>query len=98
MRADLHTHSTASDGNLAPADLVHQASVRGLSVLGLTDHDTTIGLAEAEAAGERLGVRIVRGIELSTDVEDGEIHILGYGIDPESYDLQQTISQLREAS
>lgn len=97
-RADLHTHSTASDGNLAPADLVRQASERGLSILALTDHDTTLGLADACRAGELRGVYVIRGIELSTDVPSGEIHILGYGIDPAHDELQSTIARLRDAS
>lgn len=97
-RADLHTHSTASDGVLAPADLVRQASERGLSTLALTDHDTTLGLPEALAAGARHGVRVIRGIELSTDVAAGEVHILGYGIDPANAAFQATIERLRQAN
>lgn len=98
MHADLHTHSTASDGSLAPAELVRQASERGLSILALTDHDTTLGLKTALDAGRRHGVRVVRSIELSTDVEVGEIHVLGYGIDPTNAELQSTIARLRESS
>lgn len=97
LRADFHTHSTASDGSLAPADLVRQASRRGLSILALTDHDTTLGLAAATAAASESGIRLVPGIELSTDVEPGEIHILGYGIDPDDATLQQTLATLRRA-
>ncbi|MEX1158596.1 MAG: PHP domain-containing protein [Thermomicrobiales bacterium] len=96
-RADLHTHSTASDGTLAPADLVSQALRRGLSILALTDHDTTAGLAEAIDAGESLGVRVIPGIELSTDITAGEIHILGYGINPESSALQVALASYRRA-
>jgi 3',5'-nucleoside bisphosphate phosphatase len=96
-RADLHTHSTASDGTLAPADLVRQAHRRGLTVLGLTDHDTTSGLAEAIATGASLGVRVIPGIELSTDVTAGEVHMLGYGIDPESGALQLALASYRQA-
>ncbi len=97
LRADFHTHSTASDGSLAPADLVRQASRRGLSILALTDHDTTLGLAAATAAASESGIRLIPGIELSTDVEPGEIHILGYGIDPDDATLQQTLATLRRA-
>jgi predicted metal-dependent phosphoesterase TrpH len=97
LRADLHTHSTASDGSTAPADLIRQAFERGLSILALTDHDTTLGIPEAVEAGERLGVRVIPGIELSTDVERGEIHLLGYAIDPTSADLQETLARLRDA-
>ncbi|MDQ3548097.1 MAG: PHP domain-containing protein [Chloroflexota bacterium] len=96
-RADLHTHSTASDGTLAPADLVRQASRRGLTILALTDHDTTGGLAEAIATGEELGIRVIPGIELSTDVSAGEVHMLGYGIDPGSESLQSALARYRQA-
>lgn len=97
IRADFHTHSTASDGTFAPADLLRQASRRGLSILALTDHDTTLGLAPAAAAARELGIRLIPGIELSTDVEPGEIHILGYGIHPDERTLQDTLTTLRRA-
>lgn len=97
IRADFHTHSTASDGSLAPADLPRQALRRGLSILALTDHDTTIGLAPAAAAADEIGIRLIPGIELSTDVEPGEIHILGYGIDAHDETLQRTLATLRQA-
>lgn len=96
-RADLHTHSTASDGTLAPAVLVRQASRRGLTILALTDHDTTSGLAEAIATGAALGMRVIPGIELSTAVSAGEVHILGYGIDPQNQTLQQALTRYRQA-
>ena len=83
MRADLHTHSTASDGQYTPAELVRLAKERGLELLALTDHDTTDGLAGAVQAGEALGLRVIRGIELSAK-EYPTFHILGYGIDPEA--------------
>lgn len=97
IRADFHTHSTASDGSLAPADLLRQASRRGLSILGLTDHDTTDGLAEATRAAVDYDIRLIPGIELSTDVEPGEVHILGYGIDPDDATLQETLARLRRS-
>jgi predicted metal-dependent phosphoesterase TrpH len=74
---DLHSHSTASDGAFAPADVVREAHRLGLAALALTDHDTTEGLAEAVAEGRRLGVRVVPGVELSAVEEDHETHILG---------------------
>ena len=79
---DLHTHSTASDGVLAPAQLVTLAVARGLRVLGLTDHDTVAGLAEAATAAEAAGLQLVPGVELSTHVTAGEVHMLGYFFDP----------------
>jgi predicted metal-dependent phosphoesterase TrpH len=96
-RADLHTHSTASDGTLAPADLVRQAHRRGLSVIALTDHDSTAGLPEAMATGAELGVRVIPGIELSTNISEGEVHILGYGIDPDDATLQAALARYRQA-
>jgi predicted metal-dependent phosphoesterase TrpH len=80
-RLDLHTHSIASDGRLTPTELVRHAREVGVDGLGLTDHDTTTGLDEAEAAGLEFGVEIVPGVELSSTVGSNEAHILGYFID-----------------
>ncbi len=81
MIADLHTHSAASDGQYAPAELVRLARERGIEVLALTDHDTLDGLEEALRAGEALGVRVLPGIELGA-AEYDHLHILGYGFAP----------------
>lgn len=79
---DLHTHSTASDGVLPPHDVVEAAHAAGLVAMALTDHDTVSGLVEARAAGERLGVRVVAGAELSAHLGGGEeIHLLALHID-----------------
>ncbi|MGI8484931.1 MAG: PHP domain-containing protein [Thermomicrobiales bacterium] len=78
---DLHTHTTASDGLLAPADLVSLACQRGLSVLGITDHDTIDGLPEALATAHDAGLTVVPGVELSTSIGSHEVHILGYFVD-----------------
>ncbi|MEP7001942.1 MAG: PHP domain-containing protein, partial [bacterium] len=74
---DLHMHSTASDGSRTPADVVRAALAAGLIAIALTDHDTVGGLAEAQAAGAELGVRIVNGVELSAVEGDAETHLLG---------------------
>ncbi|HET7456836.1 MAG TPA: PHP domain-containing protein [Gemmatimonadaceae bacterium] len=74
---DLHTHSTASDGAFAPADVVAHASKAGLASIALTDHDSVSGVEEARAAGERLGVEVIAGIELSAVDGSREIHLLG---------------------
>ena len=86
LYADLHMHTTASDGSMPPAELVNYARSAGLSVISVTDHDTVSGLSEA--LGARDGITVIPGIELSS-VYDGEggpfrLHILGYGIDPEA--------------
>jgi predicted metal-dependent phosphoesterase TrpH len=78
---DLHGHSTASDGHLAPTAVVEAARVAGLTAMALTDHDTVGGVAEAQAAGERLGVRVVAGAELSAHLGGEEIHLLALHID-----------------
>ena len=73
---DLHTHSTASDGTLAPEGVIEAAQRCGLTALALTDHDTIDGVPAARVAGERLGVRVIAGVELSAFHEDNEIHLL----------------------
>ncbi len=83
---DLHTHSTASDGQYAPARLVEMAKEKGIEVLAVTDHDTINGVDEAAAAGVRLGVRVLRGVELSAD-DYLDLHILGYNISPKSIQI-----------
>jgi 3',5'-nucleoside bisphosphate phosphatase len=84
-RFDLQSHSTHSDGALAPAEVVARAAKAGVELLGLSDHDTVSGVSEALAAGERHGVRVVPAVEISA-VDEGaatarELHILGYRID-----------------
>lgn len=76
---DLHTHSTASDGNHSPSELMRSASLLGMTHIALTDHDTLAGLPEAETAARNLRVNLIRGIELEIQWEPGEFHILGLG-------------------
>src|SRR5437660_617637 len=79
---DLHAHTTASDGDHSPTQLVQHAQEVGLTALAVTDHDTTAGVAEALEAGRRFGVEIIPGIELSAEIDFGQCHILGLLIDP----------------
>lgn len=80
---DLHSHTTASDGSLTPAALVLRAAQMRVGVLAITDHDTTAGLAEAATTieQEKLALRLISGVEISTLWENHEIHIVGLGID-----------------
>ncbi len=78
---DLHTHSTASDGALTPTALVERAASRGIKVMALTDHDCVLGVSEAQAAGEKLGVQVVAGSELSITWNNMQIHIAGLFLD-----------------
>jgi predicted metal-dependent phosphoesterase TrpH len=80
-RVDLHTHTRASDGLLTPAELVDAASRRGLSVLGIADHDTVGGLTEASVRAAERGITLVPAVELSTTGTGAELHILGYFVD-----------------
>ncbi|MGI9860322.1 PHP domain-containing protein [Moorella naiadis] len=97
MAADLHAHTTASDGHLSPARVVHLAGEKGLAALGITDHDTVAGLAEALAAGQEIGLPVIAGIELSTEAEGREVHLLGYGFDWHQRDLLAFLAVMRQA-
>ena len=92
---DLHTHTTASDGTLSPAELAEAAAGLGLAALAVTDHDTASGYPEAARAGERLGLEVVPGIEISTKY-GGAVHILGYYINPRSEKLRPVLDWVVE--
>jgi len=97
-RADLHCHTTYSDGSLTPSELVDRAVQRGVEVMALTDHDCTDGIPEAlEAASRHPGFLLIPGIELSTDVPEDEVHVLGYFIDWESPAFQKRLHRLRDS-
>lgn len=91
---DLHTHTTASDGQYTPAQLVKLAKERGVSVLAVTDHDTIAGVDEAISAGETLGMTVIRGVELSAK-EHHNFHILGYGFAAGESELARLCEKLR---
>lgn len=92
---DLHTHSTESDGTLSPTALVELAKERQLSAIALTDHDTISGLPQARLAAQRLGIELVPGIELSTDYNGLEVHILGYYIDESNTSFLSQLQKFR---
>ena len=96
-KIDLHSHTTFSDGSFPPADLVALARAKELKALAVTDHDTIEGLAEAVGAGERMGVEIIPGIEISADYPPGTLHILGYFIDYRSAKLKEALKEIQEA-
>jgi predicted metal-dependent phosphoesterase TrpH len=97
LKADLHSHSTVSDGRLSPQALVERAAQKGLGILALTDHDNTAGVAAATEAARRLGLRVIPGVEISADFEPGTMHILGLGIDIHNALLQGKLAQLQKA-
>jgi predicted metal-dependent phosphoesterase TrpH len=94
---DLHCHSTASDGSLSPREVVRLGHSAGLSAMSLTDHDTVAGLPEAADEAAKLGIDFVTGIEISAEYPaPGTLHILGYGIDPQSPVLREMTQKLVE--
>ena len=95
---DLHCHSTASDGTLSPRDVVRLAGQSDLSGLSLTDHDTIAGVREAADEARKLNLTFIPGIEIScTYPPPGTMHLLGYGIDPDSSVLHEMTQQLIDA-
>lgn len=94
MRIDLHTHSDRSDGTDTPAELVRRARHAGVDVLGLTDHDTTEGWAEAAAVAEQVGLTLIRGIEVSTKYAGQGVHLLAYLPDPTHPELVDELERV----
>lgn len=92
---DLHAHSTASDGSLTPAQLMHRAHAAGVAVMALTDHDTLDGLAEAAATASEIGLGFVPGVEVSVSWQGITVHVLGLGVDPDCGELQAGLAGLR---
>lgn len=94
--ADLHTHTTASDGTEAPYVNVRLAYEAGLAALAITDHDTVSGIAAAAAEGEKLGIEVVPGVEISTVAGGQDIHVLGYYMDIENAIFLKRLASLRD--
>jgi len=94
---DLHSHSLASDGALAPADLVDRAADYGVTHLALTDHDTLAGLEEAHDAAVRRGITLINGIELSVRHDSREFHVLGLWLDTDNARLNDRVASQQAA-
>ena len=97
MRCDLHMHSTISDGSLPVEALVEAVERAGVGVFALTDHDSVDGLALARKQAARRGLTLISGVEISTRHEQSELHILGYGFDPEHPLLVEKLAQQKAA-
>jgi predicted metal-dependent phosphoesterase TrpH len=101
-KIDLHTHSNASDGLYPPSELVRLAHESGLDLIALVDHDTTGGLAEAQATGGNLGVTVIPGVEINTELHEpgdahgSEAHVLGYYFSVDDPTFLGTLAKLRE--
>lgn len=92
--ADLHTHTTASDGQYTPSQLAAKALAAGIQILAVTDHDTMDGAEEAVRAGQACGLTVLRGVELGAR-EDRHMHILGLNLGPECPALAELCRRLR---
>lgn len=95
MNADLHCHSTVSDGFLSPAEVARRAARNGVDLLALTDHDELGGLAEAHEAATEAGLRLIDGVEISVTWQDETVHIVGLGVDPGNGTLRQGLTEVR---
>ena len=94
-KVDFHIHTNFSDGQASPAAIVERAAELGYDMIAITDHDGVDGIFEALAAGEDAGLKVIPGIELETETEEGiGLHILGYGIDPENPHLKSVLADL----
>ena len=97
-KVDLHIHSTVSDGQLSPADIVHKAAELGLTIIAITDHDAVDGIAPALVAAQAFPrLKVISGVEISTDVPNGEVHVLGYFLDYTDRGLKAALSRLRHS-
>jgi len=97
-QVDLHIHSTASDGKFSPEAIVGKAAGLGLKVIALTDHDTVDGIPPAlEAVKAFPELKLIPGVEISTDLADGEAHVLGYFIDYTSRELGSALDRFRSS-
>ena len=96
MLVDLHMHSTASDGALAPGELMARAAASGVELVSLTDHDCVDGLDAARQSAAQLGMNWVSGVELSVQWQGHTVHVLGYGFDTRSSSLLEALAAVRE--
>jgi predicted metal-dependent phosphoesterase TrpH len=95
-RVDLHVHSTTSDGVFTPSEVVLLALERGLAVIALTDHDTLGGVAEAQQAALGTGLEVIAGVEVNSEGEWGDLHFLGYYVDPENGPLRKRLRAIQD--
>lgn len=95
---DLHIHTSASDGRFSPAEIVSRSAAAGLAVIAITDHDTVNGITPAlQAARAFPSLRVIPGVEISTDIPAGQAHILGYFVDYNDHELQIALERMRNS-
>lgn len=96
VKADLHMHTNYSDGNLSPVQLIELSQKSGISIISITDHDNVSALKEAIDYGKQKNIQVIPGVEISADLDDMEIHILGYFIDYKNKKLLDFLSSSRQ--
>lgn len=94
---DLHIHSTASDGVFTPSEVVLLALEQGLAAIALTDHDTLSGVTKAQQAAIGTGLEVIAGVEVNSEGDWGDLHFLGYYVDPENDMLQEQLQAMQNA-
>jgi hypothetical protein len=95
-KADLHIHTTHSDGAFSPREIVLKAKQASIDIISITDHDNVNGFKEALEAGKEYGIEVIPGVEISSEVSNREIHILGYFFNPENSELERYLTFFRE--
>lgn len=95
-RADLHTHTTFSDGSYTPAEVVSLARRSGLAAVAITDHDTLAGINPARQAASGSSLEVISGVEITTEFEGGELHLLAYGVRLDDEPLNSALSRLEQ--
>ena len=95
-KTDLHMHTFYSDGYNSPERLIEKANSQGIKILSITDHDSVNAIIEATKYAKKFGIEVIPGVEISTDIRDTEVHILGYFVDPDNKDLEHYLNFFRE--
>ena len=95
-KVDLHTHTSHSDGFYSPIELIKKAKQAGIDVISITDHDNVAGILEATEYGKEIGIDVIPGVEISSDIEDKEVHILAYFFEPDNPELERYLTFFRE--
>ena len=96
VKTDLHMHSYHSDGYHSPEKVVEKAKNQGIKIMSITDHDSVNAFGEASECAKKFGIEVIPGVEISTDIRDTEVHILGYFVDPKNKDLEHYLNFFRE--
>jgi predicted metal-dependent phosphoesterase TrpH len=96
LKIDLHLHTKCSDGYYTPSEIVQKAKQVGLDIISITDHDNLSAVEEVTRLGKEVGIEVVPGVEISTDIEDKEVHLLGYFIDINNVEFQKYLTFFRQ--